>query len=207
MRRHALACLALASLTTLTGCVFGRSKAARTFILDPLAAREASDPVDTPDAVVGVLRVTVPGWMDRPQVAGRAATGEITVSEFALWGEPIGRGVQRVVTENLAALLPKRRVVSAPFTPSYAVDYRVDLTLVEAGRQTDRTVRLEARWAVLDEKGATLLQRRTVHSSRSATLGAEGAVSGLDEALLALSKEIAAVVGALPVPESAEGKR
>lgn len=207
MRRHVLVSLVLAALTVLSGCVLGRSKEARTFILDPLAAREPSPPADTPEAVVGVLKVAVPGWMDRPQVTGRSAAGEITISEFALWGEPISRGVQRVVAENLAALLPKRRIVSAPFSPSYSVHHRVDLAVVEAGRQTDGTVRLEARWAVLGERGETLVQRRTVHSSRLATPGAAGAVAGLDEALLALSREIAAVVGTLPLSPPAETKK
>jgi uncharacterized lipoprotein YmbA len=201
MRPRTLVALASALVisTALSGCVLGRSKEARIFVLDPLAAREAGKPSDSPEAVVGVLRVTVPGWIDRPQVTGRSAAGEITASEFAIWGEPIGRGIQRVLAENLAALLPNRRVVSAPFPPSHAVNHRLDLTLVEAGRQTDGSVQVDARWAILDEKGETLVQRRTSHDSRPTAAGAAGAVAGVDEALLALSREIAEVLRALPV--------
>ena len=71
--------------------------------------------------------------------------------------------------ENLATLLPRRRVVMAPYAPSQAVSLRVDLTLVEAGRQTDGNILLEARWALLGEKGETLVQRRTARSHPSSS--------------------------------------
>ena len=107
--------------------------------------------------------MTVPGWIDRPQITGRAASGQIVTDEFARWGEPIDRGIQRVVAENLAALLPDRRVVAAPFAPSLAIDQRVDVRITEAARQVDGSVLVEARWAVLGPRGETLGQHRSSH--------------------------------------------
>jgi hypothetical protein len=114
-----------------------------------LAAREAPAPAATAVATVGVEKVAVPGWLDRPQVTGRAASGEVVADEFSRWGEPLARGVQRVVAENLAALLPDRRVLTAPFPPGDTLDHRVRVTLVEAARQADGSVLVEARWEVL----------------------------------------------------------
>ena len=52
----------------LSACVLKRSKNAETYVLEPSAARGRRPPAETPEAVVGVLPVTVPGWIDRPQV-------------------------------------------------------------------------------------------------------------------------------------------
>jgi uncharacterized lipoprotein YmbA len=180
MRRLVLAALALGS----SACLVGRSREARTFVLDPLAARGAASPTAAPAAVLGVVKVTVPGWIDRPQVTARG-------------GEPIAKGVQRVLAENLAALLPDRRVVTMPFATGEAVDHRLEVTVVEAARQADGSVLLEARWDVLGE-GGVLLRRRSSHRAPAGDPGAAGAVAGASEALAALSREIAEAVAALP---------
>ena len=207
MRARALAVLVptLAVAVLLGGCVLKRSKPAQTYVLDPLAVPGSASPRETPLGVVGVLNVAVPGWIDRPQVTGRAASGQIVTDEFARWGEPVGRGIQRVVAENLAALLPDRRVVAAPFAPSQAVDRRVDIRITEAARQVDGSVLVEARWAVLGPKGETLVQRRSSHRASSTAAGAAGTVAGASEALAALSRDIAEALRAWP-PAAPEEK-
>ena len=202
MRARALAGLVptLAVAVLLGGCVLKRSNPAQTYVLDPLAAPGSAPPRETPLGVVGVLKVTVPGWIDRPQVTGRAARGQIVTDEFARWGEPIGRGIQRVVAENLAALLPDRRVMAAPFAPSQAIDQRVDLGVTEAARQVDGSVLVEARWAVLGPKGETLVQRRSSHRANPTAAGPAGAVAGASEALAGLSRDIAEALRALQLP-------
>ena len=183
----------------LGGCL-GRSKSARIYVLDPVAARPAPPPATDPVAVVGVEKVLVPDWLNRPQITGRAATGEVLTDELARWGEPLARGVQRVVTENLSSLLPDRRVLTAPFPPSGAVDHRVAITLVEAARQADGAVLVEARWEVLEGPGRVVARHRSSHRARAAA-GAAGAVAGASEALAALSREIAETLRGLEAPQ------
>lgn len=186
------------SLAAGTGCLVGRSREARTFVLDPLAAREAAAPAAAPAAVLGVQKVAVPGWIDRPQVTARGPAGEILTDDLARWGEPIAKGIQRVLAENLAALLPDQRVVSAPYPTAEVVDRRLEVTLVEAARQTDGSVLVEARWEVLDAAGAVLARRRSAHRAQGLAPGAAGAVAGASEALASLAREIAGVLAALP---------
>lgn len=198
-RRTSLVLLVpLAALCLLPGCL-KRSKIAETWVLDPVAARGAGAPDEKAVAVVGVLKVTVPGWLERPQVASRGADGLVVADEYARWGEPFARGVQRVLVENLAALLPDRRVVAAPFPPSTPVDHRVDVTITEAARQVDGAVLVEARWALLGRRGETLLQRRSSHRAAPAA-GVAGSVAGTSEALGALSRDVAEALRALPPP-------
>jgi uncharacterized lipoprotein YmbA len=190
---------ALGGLALAAGCL-KRSKVSEMYVLEPMSARAAVSTSETPEAVVGVGRVTVPGWIDRPQVAGRSATGQIVVNEFARWGEPVARGVQRVVAENLAAVLPTRRIVMAPYSPNEVVQHRVDITLLEAARQADGSVLVEARWAILGPGSATLVQRRSSHRAQPTAAGAAGAVTGTSEAIAGLSQEIAGALRGLPLP-------
>jgi len=106
------------------------------------------------------------------------------------------------VAENLAALLPTRRIVVAPFSPHQVVHHRVDITLSEAARQADGSVLVEARWALVGLRGATLVQRRTSHRAHPTAAGSAGAVTGASEAIAELSREIAAALRALPLPSA-----
>jgi len=198
--------LVLAAATAvLSGCVLKRSKDAQVFVLEPLAARGVATPpaAPAPDAVVGVLPVEVPGWIDRPQITSRVAGSQVATDEFARWGEPIAKGVGRVVAENLAALLPGRRVVTAPWAGYEPVVHKVELTITELARQPDGTVLLEARWAIVGQDRSTLAQKRSSYRSPAATAGAAGLVDASSQALEALSRDIAATLAALPVPPPA----
>ena len=188
-----LACLAMVAV----GCVMKRSAPARLYVLQAVARDPVAATGDAPRGVLGVQRVSVPAWMDRPEITARTGRGEIVPDPLARWGEPITRGIQRVVTENLAALLPERHLVAAPFPVNQAVDHRLDLAITEGARQADDTVLLEARWAILGPDGAVLVQRRSSHRT-GVVATAEGVVSATSESLALLSGEIAAAVRGLP---------
>lgn len=198
MTRATRVLLVLLAAGFVSACVFRQTRQARVYVLDPLPAAEAPAAAVEPVAVVGVLKVGVPGWIDRPQIASRSATGEIATDEYARWGEPIARGIQRVVSENLAILLPDRRLVSAPFAPGIRVDERVEVSISEAARQPDGTYLLEARWSVLGPRGDALARGRSSQRTRPSAPGASGSVAAANEALAGLSREIAQAIRERP---------
>ena len=188
----------LAALALLGGCVLRNSQPARLYVLDAVAVAGSASAPTGPMPVLGVQRVSVPAWIDRGEIAERAAAGGISVDPTARWAEPIGRGLQRVMVDNLAALLPERHLVAAPFTPRQVVDLRLEISFTEAARQADGSVLVDARWRILGTAGATRAHQRSSHRVTPAA-GAAGTVRGLSEALALLSGEIAAAVRALPV--------
>lgn len=199
MRSRAAVVLVLAAAMTGGACLLKRSPVSRTFVLDPIEeARSAEGRPVTAGAVAGVAKVSVPDWLDRPFLVVHAAGGEIVPDEFSRWGEPLTRGIQRVLTENLAALLPDRRVVAAPFEPRQTVNHRVEVTILDATRRTDGSVLVEARWDVVGARGEALARRRFSRQVTPTAPGAPGLVAGVNEALAALSREIADALRALP---------
>jgi uncharacterized lipoprotein YmbA len=200
MRTRVFIVLVLGAAVASGGCLLKRSPASRTYVLEPTAARSeglASGPVV---AVVGVARVSVPDWLDRPYVLARAANGEIVADDVSRWGEPLPRGVQRVLTENLAALLPDRRILVDPISPRVIVDYRVEVTVVDVARQGDGIVVVDTRWDVISAKGNAVVRRRSSDRGRTAAPGAQGVVAGVNDAFATLSREIADAIRSLAPP-------
>ena len=58
--------------------------------------------------------VTLPGYLDRPQIVTRKGRDEIEPAEFDLWPEPLKSSVSRTLGENLATLLRTDRVAIFP---------------------------------------------------------------------------------------------
>ena len=202
--RRARVVVAAAGIAVLGGCVLKHSTPARLFVLRAVAAPAADVSGSAPRAVLGVQRVSVPAWMDRPEITSRTGKGEVLPDPLARWGEPITRGIQRVVTENLAALLPDRHLTAAPYGVRQAVDHRLDLAITECARQADGAVLLDARWAILAPDGTVVAQRRSTQRT-GAVSSAEGTVDAVSQALGALSAEIASAVQALPAAAAPGG--
>jgi len=148
--------------------------------------------------VVGVGPVSLPAYLDRPQLVIRSAPDRIDVTEFAQWGEPLHGAVMRVVTINLARLLPNSRIVTFPWRNTQAVRYQVVLDIGQMDGPADGSIALDARWRVLDRSGREL----AVRVSRLREPGTAGTTAAaMSRALGALSRDIAREI------EATEGGR
>lgn len=196
MNRRGLAvgCVGLAVLS-LAGCALGRSPIATTWVLDPVAMRVAPSDAPADTSVLSVERVRVPDWLDRPQLVVRGRDGRLELDERARWGEPLGRGLQRVMAENLASLMTSRRVVAAPASPRTSVALQLNLDFVEAARQSDGELRVEVRWELqAGTDGKALRRGLSTQQIKVSKPGPAGTVAALNEALLRLATELSEII-------------
>ncbi len=110
-----------------SGCSFpAQFKSSRTvnyYVLSsPLPAGTTSEA-----AGIGVLPVTLPGYLSRQQIVLRDTDGvTITINEFDRWGESLGQGISRVLCDSLAvrgiSALPLR--TGAKVTDKLMLDVR-----------------------------------------------------------------------------------
>ncbi|MHC4918433.1 MAG: PqiC family protein, partial [Planctomycetota bacterium] len=80
-----------------------RSEPANFYLLTPV--HHPSNGSDTQTAAgpwVGIGPITLPQYLDRPQIVIRAAAGAVTLGEFDQWAESLQDGLSRVIGENLA---------------------------------------------------------------------------------------------------------
>ena len=94
---------ALVLALAVTGCSLPAqlksSPAVRYYVLSSSLPASSS----TESAGIGVLPVTLPGYLTRQQIVLRDADGiNITINEYDRWGESLGQGISRVLCDALA---------------------------------------------------------------------------------------------------------
>ncbi len=205
MRRATLGPSILAALAVLaTGaCIGGRaSPGTQHHILSPVIEMPSAGTAN-PGAlrVVGIGPVSLPAYLDRPQMVMRPAPDQIEISEFDQWGEPLRDGITRVVAINLARLLPESLVVTFPWRRTEEIRHQVILEVVQMDGPAGGNVALDARWRVLDASGREVAVR-ALRLSEPTGPGAGTTASAMSRALGTLSRDIArelrATAGWLP---------
>lgn len=194
--------VALVALGALTGCVsLKRTPEARFFALRPVAETPpaVSAAASAEIAIVGVLPVSLPGSLARPQLVAWSGPGEVRIDEFLRWAEPLDSSVQRVLSENLETLLPSYRVIQAPWPSSASVRCRVRVELARFGPQPGREVALSGRFVLLEPHKERALATWAVELQRDPRGADPGATVEAMSALLAqLAAQVADAVTALP---------
>jgi hypothetical protein len=208
--RHPLAALAVAAIllaalaTAPLGCVsLKRTPEARFIVLRSLVEPPAVPSAEKPAGIVGVLPVRLPGHLDRPQLVTWTAPSELRIDEYLRWAEPLDAGITRTLAENLAALLPDRRVIRRPWPAHAALACRVMVELRDFGPQESGLVVLDGRWALLPEGEERPRIMRPVRLERGPLAGGvkgasvQAGVEAMSELLADLGRQISEAIRAL----------
>jgi uncharacterized protein len=190
--RRRLAILAvLAAGLTLAGCA--DTPPTRFYTLSPLAdAPGGTPPANLPELTVGVGPVTLPPYLDRPQLVTRAGGNRMVLADFDSWVEPLQGMFARVLGENLALLLGTDDVLTLPQRRDFILDRQVEVDVTRFDVDTSGNAVLDARWWVLDQDGEKVLRSGRSTISEPANADDYTAAAGaLSDALGAMSQEIA----------------
>ncbi|MDH5588735.1 MAG: PqiC family protein [Gemmatimonadota bacterium] len=174
------------------GCLGAKPDLSAFFLLSSPPGLEAGAPVPV---VLGLGPVTLPGYLDRPQIVVRVSEHEVSLAESDRWAEPLRENVPRTLRENLARLLPSSSYVAYPWHRSEAPDYGITVEVGRFEADVAGAVVLDAAWWIVDAGDGGVVERRTtvVHESAAGPDRA-AVVDAQSRALAALSREIAAAV-------------
>jgi uncharacterized protein len=149
----------------------------------------------TSDLSVGVGPVTLPPYLDRPQLVTRAGSNRAVLAEFDSWVEPLQGMFARVLAENLALLLGTDDVLTLPQRRALALDYQVEVDVTRFDVDTSGNAVLDARWWVLGRDGERILRSgRSTISEPTQVADYTAAAGALSRALGAMSLEIARAI-------------
>jgi uncharacterized protein len=144
-------CIALTALM-LAGC--GVSEHSRFYVLtENPAVLVARATVDPPITTVALGAVKLPAALDRPQMARRLNSDEISYSEYDRWAGPLDDMVRRVLIADLDGRLAPNMVLiednpSSPASLALAVD------VIRFDADAAGLVALNARWEILGRAGS-----------------------------------------------------
>lgn len=144
---------------------------------------------------LGIGPLKFPGYLDRQEIVTRTAENRFDVSEYDRWAEPLDENFARVLSQNLALLLPVERIIQYPWPSSKKPAYRVEIEVLRFEVNSARDADLWARWEVIDESSKTPVAAKESRLKRQAKdRTTEAAVAALSEAGADLSREIADAV-------------
>jgi len=177
----------------LAGCA--TSPPAKFYILTPVVAQRTSEKVVETDryTTFGIGPVEIPEYLDRPEIVTRAEQNQLILSEFNLWGGVLKADINRVLLENISALLAGDGISIITWKAAVIDVHKVPVLISRFDGSLNDSIVLKATWAVLEKEGKafeffresdiTIPVKGTSYSS---------VVAAMSEALGELSKEIAA---------------
>jgi uncharacterized lipoprotein YmbA len=180
----------LVPLVLVAGCLGPQQDPSAFFLLSPAPGPTVGTPVP---AALGLGPVTIPGYLDRPQVVTRVSENEIALAEADRWAEPLARHMTLTLQESLSRQLAGSSFVDYPWYASDAPDYAITLDVRRFEADMSGRVVLDATWRLLQDGDVVdtndaRLEQSAVGLDRGATVAAQS------RALAELSVEIAAAV-------------
>jgi uncharacterized lipoprotein YmbA len=169
--------------------------ATRFYALAPVSVPVAVTKIQAPPTIV-VREVSLPRYLDRPQIVTRTDTHRLRFAEYAHWGGDLREDVTRVLAANLARHLAGSAVLPAPTFSSVPPDLTLDVELLRFEAADDGQVHLVARWRA-SVQGAV----------REVTLSRPRAGETVDAALVGVMSELLGDLAMAIAPTLAAGGR
>lgn len=156
---------------------------------------------------VGLHTIDVATYLRSPEMVVRSGGNEVELKDYARWAEPLQAGITRILRTELAAAPKVARVDVQPFPLDATRNLEVTVSVLRceggAGGGEGRTARFEALVTITTGNSPTqLLARKTFAAPNAAWNGSDyGQLAALlTDDVVALGKDIAATIDALPEP-------
>ena len=197
-------------LITLAGC--GNDPPTRFYVLSTM-----TDQAATPGKgiAIGIGPITLPEYLNRPQIVTRLSGNQLAVAEFDQWGGDLNDNMTRALAANLSNLLETDRVSLYPWQNEAPIEYQVTVDVVSFEQDVDGSSLLTVFWSVVDPRsGKVKLMRRSNYrdagnTGQPSTTGHtvmnqngdmrpyDAVVAAMSRNLEALSRDIAGAISSL----------
>lgn len=146
----------------LGACVFGTSKNAKFYTPSATAQGTASA---TFAGFVGVNRIQLPKYLDRPQMVTQTAdSNQVNVSEYNRWVESPAVLATRILTDDLSVLLPAAKIKINQFRGE-GFDKIVSVEITDFSSVLGQQAQMTAWYTIKNKAGKTLAQQKFTGST------------------------------------------
>jgi hypothetical protein len=145
-----------------------------------------------------IMPVQLPELLQRSPIVLRTGTGTHRLSGTHRWGNTLEKDLQRVLAENLAALLGTTSVVPYPQGDSVKAAFRISLDVSRCDGEPGGTLHFRGTWMIQKSgTGELAALRKTILDEPVSTQDMQDLVAAHDRVLEKLSLEIARELRAL----------
>src|SRR5262249_13847831 len=166
-------------LLTLGGC--SNTSPTRFYVLSAMTDQAAAVPGK--GTAIGIGPITLPQYLNRPQIVTRVSGNQLAVAEFDQWGGDLNDNVTRALATNLSSLLETDRVFLFPWKDESSIDYQVTIDVVNFEQDVDGSSVLVPSWSIADPRSgkAKLMRRPTYRDSSGAAPAGTAASTGTSQ--------------------------
>lgn len=194
--RHMAMVVPLVTLISVCGCL-GRSQPTRFYLLQPISGAPAEKTAGgNIDGIrIGVGPITLPDYVDRPQIITLVGPHELNLSEFNHWSEPLSDSVPRILEENLSALLSTQYIYKYPWLGSTMLDYQIEMNITRFDAERGGNAVLAARWMLISgENKQVILVKHSNITRQTGGADYEDLVAAESQVLEQLCREITSTI-------------
>lgn len=195
-----ISCLRFSALALACGLSIGMagcagSPPAQFYTLAPLTAAGEAPQQQTAfqSRSVSVSQISLPEFIDRPQLVLTLDENRVRLLENHRWAEPLKSAIPRILAENLSRLLGTDRVSWYPQNAAYHADYRVLADVQRFEASSDQVI-VDTLWTVRSGGTAPAKTGRSRIREQIQGSGYEAVAAAYSRALAAVSTEIAAAI-------------
>lgn len=143
------------------------------------------------EIAVGVGPIELPDYLDRAQLVTRSGQNELNLAEFDRWGESLKDNATQVLAENLALLLPSKKIAIYPWKRSTTIQYQVAAKITRFDHTQGGETALDVRWSIAAADGAELFSRQSHYAEGLAGDDAAATIAAMNRVLAQFSREVA----------------
>lgn len=143
---------------------------------------------------IELRRIGLAGYLDRPGLVRAAGAYQLEVAETERWAEPLGRMLERVLTENLVARLPEAAIVAEAGAITTEPDTLLEIDVSRFEADGTGQVVLLAQVALRHDGQHRPATARTLRLTAPAGPGTAALVAAMSDALGTLADRVAEMV-------------
>jgi len=155
------------------------------------------------DTIIEVGPVKIPQYLDRPQIVTQDKNKMLVFAQLDRWGEPLDAALERLITEDLAAMLPAASLQMFPYNFTIPLKYQVLIDIIQLDCALDGDLFLAAQWTIIDVPNKKmLLTKRSDFRQPVSPREYAGLAAALETVCAALSSQIAQTLSTFGVRET-----
>ena len=140
--------------------------------------------------------MSMPDYLDRPQIVTRVSDNEIKLDEFSRWAEPLKESFYTALVDNLSTLLNQEKIIKTSHNLGTPTTLQVGVEVLQFDGALGGDVVLSVKWGLFGERGKNvLIAKRSSFKEPTGAATYEALVAAQSRAVAALSREIAEAIG------------
>lgn len=177
-------------LVLISACsIGGKSSPSHFYVLDSKAESVTNENLN--NLLMGVGPITIPGYIDRPQIVTKTESAELQLAEFNRWAEPMEGMFTRALTANIRSLTGSHRIHSYPWSSNLEFTYRINAKVIKFENNANGDALLVVHWQLTHDREKSNL--KTMHSEFNASASNtsySARVAALNDTLAQFAQEI-----------------